>query len=129
MRKLQVEFQVPNWTPLLEPNGRLVDTPECKALFYYYTVAIQTWKKEETALVLEGELDPIGNYERLFRNAAKMYHADVEKMANYWMLVEKEIDRQSVALVLQKGGHALSKLPEMLKFRNKKIEIETRRLN
>lgn len=123
MRKQTIQFQVPKFAAYTEPHGKLNNSRECQALFYYYILAVTNWKREQTELVLEGDPDVEANYERLFKNAAQMYHANIETMANFWPLVDAEIDRQSVVNVLQHGGKALSHLPEKLKFKNTVIAV------
>ena len=129
MKKTTIRFQVPRWAAYTEPLGRLNADTECQALWYYFTLAIAAWKQEKHTLVLEGEPDIDPKYERLFRNSALMYGAEIEKMANYWMLVDNEIGRQNSVIFMKnlEGGDyhpPITKLPQHLRFVNRPIEVK-----
>lgn len=126
-RKATVVFRMQNWPEFTEPHGRLVKDAGCQALWYYNVLALQGWSRENHELVLEGEQDPEMDYEKIFRRCAQMYGADINTMANYWLLVDKEMDRQNVERVLAKGGHAMNKLPEKFRFRNMKVDLDAER--
>lgn len=127
MKKATIRFNPPKFAAYSEPLGRLNHDRECHALFYYYTLAFVNYEREQNELVLEGDPDVEANYQKLYRNAAMMYNVDIEKMANYWLLVDQEIDRQNVIRVMEEGKPALPKLPDALRFVNRKIELRDKR--
>lgn len=129
MKKATVKFHVPAFDKYMEPVGRLLPKPECVALFYYWTLAINAWQQEKQTLVLEGEPDIDPKYERLFRNSALMYGANIEEMHKYWPLIDAEIDRQNIERVMIEGKFAMSKLPQHLRFIAKPIEVKKKRVN
>lgn len=130
-KRATVQFRMQNWPQFTEPHGRLVNDAGCQGLWYYNLLATQGWSRESTELVLEGEKDPVMEYEKIFRRCAMMYGADINTMANYWVLIDAEIDRQNVLRVLQEGKPAISKLPEKYRFRNLKVDLdaEKKKLN
>lgn len=121
MKAMRLEFRPPNFPRHTQPAGLLRLIPEHQALFYYYVLAISGWKRQADELVLEGEKDPVPNYEQLFRNCALMYGCDIETLANYWPIIDAEIDRFNSTL---DEGQRLTKLPDPLKFNNTLIVVK-----
>lgn len=124
MRRPQVltfKFEPPNFPKHTEPSGLLKPIAEHQALFYYYVLAISNWKRENDELVLEGEKDPDANYEQLFRNCALMYNVDINTMANFWPIIDAELERYNE---LQPEDLRLTRLPSPLKFYNRPIIVK-----
>lgn len=110
-------------------------TREHHALWWYYVIAMRNYRDDEKGerVVYEGEPDLNPQYEQLFRRAAELYGVDVNTLANFWPVVDAEIDRwNSWAHVLTKRYREsvrLTKLPTKLRFLNTSIAIDTKKVN
>lgn len=121
-RTMRVVFNPPFFKKHTEPNGHLKPIPEHQALWYYCILASSNWKRETDELVYEGEPDIVANYEQLFRNAAMMYNVDIDILANFWPIVDAELERYNATL---EEGQKLTRLPARFRFYNVPIIIAT----
>lgn len=98
----------------MQNGGRLPNTPEANALWYYFLLASQAMREEQNQIVYEGDPDYKAPLALLFTRCAELYRANIEEMPNLWHMVDAEIDRINVNRVLG-GGRPIPKLP--LKYR------------
>lgn len=111
-RRGLVTMEVPYFTELLmnEKQGRLPREVGAHALWYYYCLAANAYKRAKDNLVYEDELSLIFNRataENIFVSVANMYGTDCAKMVKFWPPIEK----QRIALKLDEI------LPEEFKFK------------
>ena len=94
-------------------GGHLPDRQACHALFYYYLRASYNYEKQQNAVVLEGEPDPVFNFKNLYNGVALWYGVSPEEMNAFW----NAVDRQVLAM-------GLPLLPHFLRFFGNEIITE-----
>jgi hypothetical protein len=92
---LKLNFQPPRFDAYtIQNGGHLPNVPAAHALFHYYTMARNNQEQEQgkVRLILEGELDPVHNYEKLWRSVAFLHGVDPNDMGKFWEYVDLQCD-------------------------------------
>lgn len=109
-----ITMEPPFYSSLVKPNGFLLSSAECQALWHYFITASTNFDRQKDIIVYEGSADPVFNYKQLFKSVALMYGADVNTMANHWA----NVDMQATVM-------GFPKMPNGYRFENQKVELIT----
>ena len=90
----QINPNPPFFTNYIQPNGYLDTSREAHGLWNYYICARNAYETHvhETAILFEGEKNPVTNFRQLFTSMAEMYGVQPEAMAKCWDMVDKQCE-------------------------------------
>lgn len=116
MKKLlgEIHFDVPRYNSFNAPEGFLIDTPACHALFHYCITLKRLQQEKKDDLSYEGDASPGAfehNYVQLFSSIALAYGVQPEEMIKHW----PSVDMQCVMMGSPKlvGKYRMDSVPEI----------------
>lgn len=110
----KITFNTPRFNIYEAPKGYLTEHPACHALFYYYLIARRAFEEnEEDPIVLEGDADPVNDYQQIFTSVATSYGVSPENMVKYWDNIDNQCRLLGLPLMGQSEKLRMNSIPEI----------------